>query len=141
VLVADDDPDILLLMTLTLERDGYDVVAAKDGLSALQTAVERVPHLVLLDVGALEHLRQVSQEAQLAHLADGDYVEFAVRQIGIGSDEHSAAESLAVGNRHRVAAEALARLAHRIVWSAILLAGVLWGIESRARPKAAPTAR
>jgi CheY-like chemotaxis protein len=50
VLVADDDPDILLLMTLTLERDGYDVVAAKDGLSALQTAVERVPHLVLLDL-------------------------------------------------------------------------------------------
>lgn len=50
VLVADDDPDILLLMTLTLERDGYAVVAAKDGLSALQTAVERVPHLVLLDL-------------------------------------------------------------------------------------------
>jgi CheY-like chemotaxis protein len=50
VLVADDDPDILLLMTLTLERDGYDVVAAKDGLSALEAAVERVPHLVLLDL-------------------------------------------------------------------------------------------
>lgn len=50
VLVADDDPDILLLMTLTLERDGYDVVAAKDGRSALEAAVERVPHLVLLDL-------------------------------------------------------------------------------------------
>jgi CheY-like chemotaxis protein len=50
VLVADDDPDILLLITLTLERDGYEVVAAKDGLSALQAAVEHVPHLVLLDL-------------------------------------------------------------------------------------------
>jgi CheY-like chemotaxis protein len=50
VLVADDDPDILLLITLTLERDGYDVVAAKDGLSALEAAAERVPHLVLLDL-------------------------------------------------------------------------------------------
>jgi two-component system, OmpR family, phosphate regulon response regulator PhoB len=50
VLVADDDPDILLLMTLTLERDGYDVVAAKDGLGALEAAVGRVPHLVLLDL-------------------------------------------------------------------------------------------
>ena len=50
VLVADDDPDILLLITLTLERDGYDVVAAKDGLSALEAAVERVPHLALLDL-------------------------------------------------------------------------------------------
>jgi DNA-binding response OmpR family regulator len=50
VLVADDDPDILLLITLTLERDGYDVIAAKDGLSALAAAIERVPHLVLLDL-------------------------------------------------------------------------------------------
>jgi DNA-binding response OmpR family regulator len=50
VLVADDDPDILLLMTVTLERDGYDVVGAKDGLSALDAALERVPHLVLLDL-------------------------------------------------------------------------------------------
>jgi DNA-binding response OmpR family regulator len=50
VLVADDDPDILLLITVTLERDGYDVVTAKDGLSALEAAVERVPHLVVLDL-------------------------------------------------------------------------------------------
>lgn len=50
VLVADDDPDILLLITLTLERDGYEVVATRDGLSAFEAAVERVPHLVLLDL-------------------------------------------------------------------------------------------
>ena len=50
VLVADDDPDILLLITLTLERDGYEVVAAKDGVSALKAAVERVPHLALIDL-------------------------------------------------------------------------------------------
>ena len=50
VLVADDDPDILLLITLTLERDGYDVVTAKDGSSALEAAAERVPHLVVLDL-------------------------------------------------------------------------------------------
>ena len=50
VLVADDDPDILMLMSLTLERDGYEVLAAKDGVSAFELAVERVPHLVLLDL-------------------------------------------------------------------------------------------
>ena len=50
VLVADDDPDILLLITVTLERDGYDVVTAKDGPSALEAAAERVPHLVVLDL-------------------------------------------------------------------------------------------
>ena len=50
VLVADDAPDILLLITVTLERDGYDVVTAKDGPSALEAAAERVPHLVVLDL-------------------------------------------------------------------------------------------
>jgi DNA-binding response OmpR family regulator len=50
VLIADDDPDILMLISLTLERDGYEVVSAKDGLSAYEAARERVPHLVVLDL-------------------------------------------------------------------------------------------
>ena len=50
VLVADDDPDILMLISLTLERDGYDVVVAKDGFKAFEAAVERIPHLVVLDL-------------------------------------------------------------------------------------------
>lgn len=50
VLIADDDPDILLLISLTLERDGYDVLVARDGLTAYEAAVERLPHLVVLDM-------------------------------------------------------------------------------------------
>lgn len=50
VLVADDDPDILMLISLTLERDGYEVVVARDGFKALEAAVERIPHLVVLDL-------------------------------------------------------------------------------------------
>jgi DNA-binding response OmpR family regulator len=50
VLVADDDPDILALVTFRLERAGYDVVAANDGGDALRLAVERAPDLAVLDV-------------------------------------------------------------------------------------------
>lgn len=50
VLVADDDPDILNLVTLRLERDGYEVVGATDGARALEQAFERPPDLVLIDV-------------------------------------------------------------------------------------------
>ena len=50
VLVADDDPDILMLISLTLERDGYEVVVARDGFKAFEAAVEHLPHLVLLDL-------------------------------------------------------------------------------------------
>jgi hypothetical protein len=59
-------------------------------------------------VGALEHLGQVTHEAQLADLADGDDVELAVVELGVGGDEHAAAEAPAVGDRDRVAAEASA---------------------------------
>ena len=50
VLVAEDDPDILLLITLTLEGDGYEVVVARNGLEAYERALERAPHLILLDL-------------------------------------------------------------------------------------------
>jgi DNA-binding response OmpR family regulator len=50
VLVADDDPDILRLVALRLERDGYDVVQAHDGQGAVDKAFERTPDLALIDV-------------------------------------------------------------------------------------------
>jgi DNA-binding response OmpR family regulator len=50
VLVADDDPDILALVTFRLERGGYDVVAAQDGEAALALALDRIPDLAVLDV-------------------------------------------------------------------------------------------
>jgi len=50
VLVADDDPDILDLVMLRLEWDGYEVVGARDGEGALAQAFERTPDLAVIDV-------------------------------------------------------------------------------------------
>jgi DNA-binding response OmpR family regulator len=50
VLVADDDPDILALVRLRLERDGYEVLSAPDGETAFDLAIARTPDLALLDV-------------------------------------------------------------------------------------------
>ena len=50
VLIADDDPDILELVSLTLERDGYEVVLARNGDEALRIASERQVHLAILDL-------------------------------------------------------------------------------------------
>jgi DNA-binding response OmpR family regulator len=50
VLVAEDDSDILDLVELRLQQDGYDVVTARDGHEALRLANERRPALALLDV-------------------------------------------------------------------------------------------
>jgi DNA-binding response OmpR family regulator len=50
VLVADDDQDILNLVALRLEREGYDVLRAADGERAVEEALERSPDLALIDV-------------------------------------------------------------------------------------------
>ena len=50
VLVADDDPDILALVRFRLERDGYEVLSAPDGETALDLALDRTPDLAVLDV-------------------------------------------------------------------------------------------
>lgn len=50
VLVADDDPDILTLVSFRLEKAGYEVLTATDGQQALDLAVDRHPTLAVLDV-------------------------------------------------------------------------------------------
>ena len=50
VVCADDDEDILALVTLRLERAGFDVVQARDGDEAVATITTRRPALAILDV-------------------------------------------------------------------------------------------
>ena len=50
VLCADDDEDILSLVTLRLERAGFDVARAGDGEEAIETARALRPAVVVLDV-------------------------------------------------------------------------------------------
>jgi DNA-binding response OmpR family regulator len=50
VLVADDDADIRDLVTLRLQRFGYEVIEAGTGSRALELALERNPDLIVLDV-------------------------------------------------------------------------------------------
>lgn len=50
VLVVDDEPNILRLCRLYLEREGYEVVEASDGQVALDLARRQKPDLVVLDL-------------------------------------------------------------------------------------------
>ncbi len=50
VLVADDDPDILTLVSLRLEKSGYAVITAEDGEEALAAVHEQRPELAIVDV-------------------------------------------------------------------------------------------
>jgi len=50
VLVADDDPEILSLLAIRLNKAGYTVVEAVDGEQTLAKVREHYPDLVILDV-------------------------------------------------------------------------------------------
>ncbi len=50
IMVVDDEQEILRLLKRTLEPEGYDVVTANGGVSALLLMEERRPDLVILDI-------------------------------------------------------------------------------------------
>jgi len=72
ILIADDEPNILISLEFLMKREGYEVVVARDGQEALDAIERERPDLVLLDVmmpiktgfdvchevRASEHLRQ-----------------------------------------------------------------------------------
>jgi CheY-like chemotaxis protein len=50
VLVIEDNEQNLYLITFLLNYHGYDVIQARDGLTAIQVAMETKPDLILLDI-------------------------------------------------------------------------------------------
>jgi DNA-binding response OmpR family regulator len=94
VLIADDDPDILELVSLTLERDGYEVATARDGEEALRIASERQLHLAVLDymmpgIDGYEVTRRLRE-------TDGEH-RLPILILSAFAEDRQAALALAVG--------------------------------------------
>ena len=54
LLIADDDPQILRALKVTLGARGYDIVTAGNGVEAIDQAMTHHPDLVMLDLGMPE---------------------------------------------------------------------------------------
>jgi two-component system alkaline phosphatase synthesis response regulator PhoP len=50
ILIADDEPNILISLEYLMKREGYQVLVARDGQEALDAILRERPDLVLLDV-------------------------------------------------------------------------------------------
>jgi two-component system alkaline phosphatase synthesis response regulator PhoP len=50
ILIADDEPDILEIVSYNLGKEGYEVYTAKDGNEAIERAKQLHPDLIILDV-------------------------------------------------------------------------------------------
>jgi DNA-binding response OmpR family regulator len=73
ILIADDDPDILALVSFRLERAGYEVVQARNGEEAVQVALARRPDLAVIDVmmpriDGYEATRQLRQREETSRM-------------------------------------------------------------------------
>jgi DNA-binding response OmpR family regulator len=95
VLVVDDDVKTVELVTLYLNRDGYRVITAYDGVEALRLARESRPNLIVLDlmlpgIDGLEVCRTLRNESDVpiimltAKTTDQD----KLIGLGLGADDY-----------------------------------------------------
>ena len=73
IVIAEDDPNIVLSLEFLLTQAGYDVRAVHDGEAALKAVRERPPDLLLLDVmmpklGGFEVCRAIRGDRALQHV-------------------------------------------------------------------------
>ncbi|MET0928342.1 MAG: response regulator transcription factor [Aeromicrobium sp.] len=95
VLAVDDDPAILRTLSINLRARGYDVETAGDGRSALQIVDERMPDVVILDLG-LPDLDGVAVLKRLRAFADVPVVVLSARHesddkveaLDLGADDY-----------------------------------------------------
>jgi len=98
VLVADDDPDILTVVKINLELDGFEVETAVDGEDALQKATSSSPNVIILDImmprmdglTALHRLRSQAATAAIPIilLTARGLPEDRVRGLELGADDY-----------------------------------------------------
>lgn len=73
VLIADDEPNILMLAGIMMEDEGYQVLRAKNGKEALKLALAERPDIVITDIimpelDGFEVCRSLRQSEQLANV-------------------------------------------------------------------------
>ena len=95
ILVVDDDPNVVELVRLYLERDGHEVLIANDGVSGLELAREELPDLIVLDLmmprmDGMEVCRTLRQESSVPVVMLTAMVEEDDRLAGLdlGADDY-----------------------------------------------------
>jgi signal transduction histidine kinase/DNA-binding response OmpR family regulator len=73
ILVSDDNPDNIRLLTVRLKSEGYDYITAEDGIETLEKIRTEKPDLVLLDVNmpkkdGFEVLLEMRADEDIAHV-------------------------------------------------------------------------
>ncbi len=103
VLVIDNDPGLLTLLSMGLAREGFDVVTARSGIEGLHKAYALHPDVVVLDImmpemdgwTTCERLRQVS-DVPIILLTGVSDTQSVVRGLGLGADDYVTAPAASI---------------------------------------------
>lgn len=95
VLIIDDDPGLLTLLRLGLERDGFEVITAQSGKEGLRKAYDCHPDLIVLDIlmpemdgwEVCQRLRYIC-ETPILILTAVDERDGVIRGLSIGADDY-----------------------------------------------------
>jgi two-component system OmpR family response regulator len=96
VLVVDDEPDLVDVLSSVLTHEGWDVRSAQDGASAVQVGQSFQPDAVILDVNlpdasgfdVLRRLRGINPGVCVLFLTARDAVEDRIAGITAGGDDY-----------------------------------------------------
>ncbi|WP_146737789.1 response regulator transcription factor, partial [Bacillus tropicus] len=95
VLIVDDEPAIIDFLTMGLVNEGFEVMSAADGMSAMNLVKTFQPHIAVLDVmmpgmDGLELSRMLKKTSNTAiiMLTAKDEVEFRVKALIEGADDY-----------------------------------------------------
>ncbi len=98
ILLVDDEKDILEFLSYNLEKEGYDVVTANNGIIGLELAIKYKPDLIILDVmmpemDGIEVCEKIRNTSDLQHILilfltarSEEYSELA--GFGAGADDY-----------------------------------------------------
>ena len=98
ILVVDDEPDIVDLISFNLSRNGYSAISAMDGVAAIAIAKEKQPDLIILDLmlpkkDGFAVFRELRLDARTQHIpvmmltAKGDLSD-RINGLELGADDY-----------------------------------------------------
>jgi len=94
ILVADDEPNIVVSLEYMMKREGYEVLVARDGQEALEAIRTARPQLVLLDANMP---RMTGFEVCEAVRAEADICDTRILMLTAKGRETDMARGMGVG--------------------------------------------
>lgn len=91
IMVVDDNEDIIYMLRIVLERDGYKVVGATSGEECLQRITNERPDLILLDI-MMPGMDGWEVCKEIKH--SGDYPPIPVSMLSVRKDSDDILKSL-----------------------------------------------